>query len=201
MWNTVYVLITYILVIHYNLYRTIQRQYMDIRGTRAIFVWPPFANYGLAPPLLYARFSFNAFRLQEVVKPLYTFLYSNRTIQYNSYTIRSQSVLSTNSTGHMLSSAQHRSEIASITCLHNFSRPALLSCSEILTYQLLGNQLQIVLSMENSKPPATAINRGVSKSRHNSRTKLHIQISSSTCIASFRAHRSACTAKLNRRND
>ena len=29
-------------------------------GTHVIFVWPPFANCGLAPPLLYARFSFKS---------------------------------------------------------------------------------------------------------------------------------------------
>ena len=37
--------------------------------------------------------------------------------------------------------AQHTSEIASIACLHNFFRHTLLSCSEILTYQLFGSQL------------------------------------------------------------
>ena len=52
------------------------------------------------------------------------------------------------------------SEIASIACLHNFSGPALLSCSEILTYQLLGSQLWIALPLKNSRSPATPmINR------------------------------------------
>ena len=52
------------------------------------------------------------------------------------------------------------SEIASIACLHNFSGPALLSCSEILTYQVLGSQLWIALPLKNSRSPATAmINR------------------------------------------
>ena len=52
------------------------------------------------------------------------------------------------------------SEIASIACLLNFSGPALLSCSEILTYQLLGSQLWIALPLKNSRSLATAmINR------------------------------------------
>ena len=46
--------------------------------------------------------------------------------------------------------AQHTSEIASIACLHNFFRHALLPCCEILTYKLLGSQLLILLSMDNS---------------------------------------------------
>ena len=59
------------------------------------------------------------------------------------------------------------SEIASIACLHDFSGPALLTCSKILTYKLLGSQLWTALPLE------------VSKSRHidNSRTKLRIQVS------------------------
>ena len=48
-------------------------------------------------------------------------------------------------------------EIASITCLHNFSGPALLSCSEILTYQFVGSQLWIALPLKNSRSPATAM--------------------------------------------
>ena len=76
-------------------------------------------------------------------------------MQYNSCAIRSQSVLTTNSTGRVYNvqfecRAQLTSEIASIACLDNFFRCALLSCSEILTYQLLGSQLWIVLSTENS---------------------------------------------------
>ena len=37
----------------------------------------------------------------------------------------------------------HMIEIASIAYLHNFFRHALLSCSKILTYQLLGSQLAV----------------------------------------------------------
>ena len=62
------------------------------------------------------------------------------------------------------------SEIASIACLHDFSGPALLSCSKILTYQLLGSQMWTALPLEKSRSPAT-VNK-VSKSRHNSRKKL-----------------------------
>ena len=74
--------------------------------------------------------------------------------------------------------AQHThttSEIASIACLHDFSGPALLSCSKFLTYQLLGSQLWTVLPLEKSRSPAT-VNK-VGKSRHNSRTKLCIKLS------------------------
>ena len=74
--------------------------------------------------------------------------------------------------------AQHMhttSEIASIACLHDFPGPALLSCSKILTYQLLGSQLWTALPLEKSRSPATA--NKVSKSRHNSRTKLRTQFS------------------------
>ena len=67
------------------------------------------------------------------------------------------------------------SEIASIACLHDFSGPALLSCSKILTYQLLGSQLWTALPLEKSRSPATA--NKVSKSRHNSRTKLRVKLS------------------------
>ena len=77
------------------------------------------------------------------------------------------------------SSAGHSTraiEIASIACLHNFFRHVLLFCSEILTYQLLGSQLWVVLSTENSRSPATAIDCEVSKLRHNSKTKLYIQV-------------------------
>ena len=65
--------------------------------------------------------------------------------------------------------------VASIACLHDFSGPALLSCSKILTYQVLGSQLWTALPSEKSRSPATA--NTVSKSRHNSRTKLCIEIS------------------------
>ena len=67
------------------------------------------------------------------------------------------------------------SEIASIACLHDFSGPALLSCSKILTYQLLGSQLWTALPLEKSRSPAT-VNK-VSKPRHNSRTKLCTELS------------------------
>ena len=53
---------------------------------------------------------------------------------------------------------------------HDFSGPATLSCSTDRTYELPGSQLWAVLSPEKSRSPATAIK--VSKSRHNSRTKL-----------------------------
>ena len=57
-------------------------------------------------------------------------------MQYNSYAIRSQSVLTTTSTGRVYKvqfecRARHStytSEIASIACLHNFFRNTLLSC-------------------------------------------------------------------------
>ena len=96
------------------------------------------------------------------------------TMQCFSYAIRSQSCSADhNSTGrvynvHYTAHAYH--EIASIACLHDFSGPALLSCSKILTYQLLGSQLWTALPLEKSRSPAT-VNK-VSKSRHNSRTKL-----------------------------
>ena len=44
-------------------------------------------------------------------------------MQYNSYAIRSQSVLTTNSTGRVYivqGTARTTSELASIACLHNF---------------------------------------------------------------------------------
>ena len=77
------------------------------------------------------------------------------TMQYNSYAIRSQSVLTTNSTGRVYKvqfecRARHStytSEIASIACLHSYP----------VTYQLLGSQLWIVLSTENSRPSATTV--------------------------------------------
>ena len=76
----------------------------------------------------------------------------------------------------MFSTATHTtSEIASIACLHDLSGPALLSCSKILTYQLPCSQLWTVLPLEKSRSPAT-VNK-VSKPRHNSRTKLCIELS------------------------
>ena len=54
------------------------------------------------------------------------------------------------------------------------SRPAALSCGTDRSYKLLGRQLQAVLTKENSRSPATAIK--VSKSRHNSRTKLRMKL-------------------------
>ena len=98
------------------------------------------------------------------------------TMQCFSYAIRSQSCSADlNSTGrvynvHYSTRIPGTSEIASIACLHDFSGPALLSCSKILTYQLLGSQLWTALPLEKSRSPAT-VNK-VSKSRHNSRTKL-----------------------------
>ena len=56
------------------------------------------------------------------------------------------------------------------------------------------------MSTKHSRSPATAIDSEVSKLFHNSRMKLRIQVSNVEkrdnidCIASFRAHRSACTA-------
>ena len=67
------------------------------------------------------------------------------------------------------------SAIASIACLHDLSRPALLSCSKILTYQLLGSQLWTALPLEKPRLPAT-VNK-VSKPCHNSRTKLCMELS------------------------
>ena len=67
------------------------------------------------------------------------------------------------------------SEIASIACLHDFSGPALLSCSKILTNLLLGSQLWTALPLEKSRSPAT-VNK-VSKPRYNSRTKLCMELS------------------------
>ena len=88
--------------------------------------------------------------------------------------------------------------------LTKFSGPAPLSFSTDRSYKLLGRQLWAVLSSEKSRSPATAIR--VSKSRHNSRTKLRMKLlhnifkseimSSFTCVASFNSHLSACAAKL-----
>ena len=79
-------------------------------------------------------------------------------MQCFSYAIRSQSVLTTIQLGmspmfsiHYSTRILNMSEIATIACLHNLSGPVLLSCSEILTYQLLGSQLLIVLSTESSR--------------------------------------------------
>ena len=67
------------------------------------------------------------------------------------------------------------SEIASIACLHDFSGPALLSCTKILTYQLLGSQVWTALPLEKSRSPTT-VNK-VSKPRDNSRTKPCMELS------------------------
>ena len=79
-------------------------------------------------------------------------------MQYNSYAIRSQSVLTTNSTGRVIkfnsySTAQpstYTSEIASIPCLHNFFRNTLLSCD-------LSVSRQSTVSTENSRSSATTV--------------------------------------------
>ena len=67
------------------------------------------------------------------------------TMQCFSYAIRSQSVLTTIQLGvsTVFSTAHtyHERDSFHIACLHDFSGPALLSCSKILTYQLLGSQL------------------------------------------------------------
>ena len=93
------------------------------------------------------------------------------TMQCLSYAIRSQSVLTIIQLGvsTVFSTAVTcirftTSEIASIACLHDFSGPVLLSCSKIITYQLLGSKLWIALPLEKSRSPAT-VNK-VSKSRH-----------------------------------
>ena len=59
--------------------------------------------------------------------------------------------------------------------MHDFSGPALLSCSKMLTYQVLGSQLWTALPLEKSRSPETGIE--VSKSRHSSRTKLRVKLS------------------------
>ena len=117
-----------------------------------------------------------------------------------SYSTRSQSVLTTIQleVPTMFSTTQAYHERDSFL-RHDFSRHALLSCSKILTYQLLGSQLWTAsLPLGKSRSPAT-VNRVVrhgliilfgdansqappdykqslSKSRHNSRTKLCIQV-------------------------
>ena len=105
----------------------------------------------------------------------YTFLYSRQ--QYNSYAIRSQSKLTTNLTGRVcnIQFECKAQQIASIACLHNFFRHTLLSCSEILTYQLLGSQL---FAFEELQIASNSHDQSrVSKLRHNSRTKLRINFS------------------------
>ena len=52
------------------------------------------------------------------------------TMQCFSYAIRSQSVLTTIQLGVSTQHTHTTSEIASIVCLHDFSGPALLSCSK-----------------------------------------------------------------------
>ena len=83
------------------------------------------------------------------------------TMQYNSYAIRSQSVLATNSTGRVYIVQGTASTTSGIACLHNFFRHT--NGAYDITYQLLGSQLWIVLSTENSRSPATAIDCEVSK--------------------------------------
>ena len=61
----------------------------------------------------------------------------------------------------------------------NFAHEIFRTCSAIFqytdrSYKLLGRQLWAVLSSEKSRSPATAIK--VSKSRHNSRTKLRMKL-------------------------
>ena len=58
--------------------------------------------------------------------------------------------------------------------LARFSRSAAISCGINRSYKLLGRQLWTVLTLEKSGSPATAIK--VSKSRHNSRTKLRMKL-------------------------
>ena len=93
----------------------------------------------------------------------------------------SQSVLTTIFNWACLQCSAQRtynmSEIDSIAWLCNSSGPALLYSSEILTYQLLDSQLCMVLPLENSRSSPTAIDREVSKSRHNSTTRLRIRLS------------------------
>ena len=69
----------------------------------------------------------------------------------------------------------HERDSFHIACLHDFSGPALLSCSKSITYQLPCSQLWTALPLEKSRSPAT-VNK-VNKPRHNSRTKLYIELS------------------------
>ena len=71
--------------------------------------------------------------------------------------MRSQTVLTTGRAYNVSSSG-------------SFYGPALLSCSKILTYQLLGSQLWTALPLEKSRSPATA-------NKANSRTKLRVKLS------------------------
>ena len=97
-------------------------------------------------------------------------------MQFFCNTNRSQSMLTTIQLGvSTVFSTAHERDIASIACLHDFTGPALLSCSTILTYQLLGSQVWTALPLEKSRSPAT-VNK-LSKPRHNSRTKLCIVLS------------------------
>ena len=96
-------------------------------------------------------------------------------MQCFSNAIRTQSVLTTIQLGVSIQHTHTTSEIASIACLHNFSGPALLSCSKSITYQLPGSQLWTALPLEKSRSPAT-VNKET-KPSHNSRTKLCIEMS------------------------
>ena len=85
---------------------------------------------------------------QQLQMHVYRISVTAITMQCFSYAIRSQSVLTTIQLGvsTVFSTVVTRIPCTSkIACLHNFFRQALLSCSEILTYQLLGSQLWIVL--------------------------------------------------------
>ena len=76
------------------------------------------------------------------------------TMQYNSYAIRSQSVLTTNSTGRVYK-VQFECR-ARQTAQHIHERDSVLRCYPV-TYQFLGSQLWIVLSTENSRSSATTV--------------------------------------------
>ena len=93
--------------------------------------------------------------------------------QSNSYAIRSQSVLTTIQLGVSTTYSIHSTRILNKSEIA--SGPALLSCSKILTYQLLGSQLWTALPLEKSRSPAT-VNK-VIKSRHSSGTKLRVKLS------------------------
>ena len=65
------------------------------------------------------------------------------------------------------------SEIAVVFAIA-YSRDSRTCCAILWYRPLLGRQLQAVLTSEKSRSPATAIK--VSKSRHNSRTKLRMKL-------------------------
>ena len=90
-------------------------------------------------------------------------------------TDRSQSMLTTMQLGvsTVFSTAHERDSFHSL--LTRFLWTCAAICSKILTYQLLGSQLWTTLPLEKSRSPAT-VNK-VSKPRHNSRTKLCMELS------------------------